>query len=349
MTLDKDLTWERLDDLWHDPSIKTLPTKGQRYALLSDIHLGDGGGADDFVRNTKALVNALDYYAREGYQLILLGDIEELWQFDLPKIKRQYDSTVYQQIRSFGDGRVIRIFGNHDNEWEGMVDPTRAQPILFGFADEAVKLMDGAGNVRILLVHGHQGSVDADKFSWFSRFFVRLYSGIEPLIKLTGAFGHSSATKSQIAKDYERTFYSWAKRNRVILICGHSHRAIFEGKSYGERIQEKINECRVKMQSRGVTRAEKQQLLQKIEVLERELEDEKDKNRTIDAVEPGGIPLPCYFNTGCGLYSDGMTSIEIDDDEMRLVKWSKYELSTETRTIFYAGKISDYVAALSAP
>jgi len=34
-------------------------------------------------------------------------------------------------------------------------------------------------------------------------------------------------------------------------------------------------------------------------------------------------PKPCYFNTGCCSYSDGdITGIEIDDGEIRLVRWS---------------------------
>jgi hypothetical protein len=40
----------------------------------------------------------------------------------------------------------------------------------------------------------------------------------------------------------------------------------------------------------------------------------------IKPVERAGEPLPCYFNTGCALYTDGITAIEISDREIRLVK-----------------------------
>ena len=37
-------------------------------------------------------------------------------------------------------------------------------------------------------------------------------------------------------------------------------------------------------------------------------------------------PLPCYFNTGCALYDDGATMVEMDQGEIRLVKWSRSDL-----------------------
>ena len=36
-----------------------------------------------------------------------------------------------------------------------------------------------------------------------------------------------------------------------------------------------------------------------------------------------GKPLPCYFNTGCGHFRDGITNIEIEGDKIRLIKWQR--------------------------
>ena len=77
-----------------------------------------------------------------------------------------------------------------------------------------------------------------------SRFFVRLFKLVEPAAKRIGLYGDPSATKSQIPQDYERTLYKWAKAHRVILICGHTHRAIFASKSYAERLQDRITALR---------------------------------------------------------------------------------------------------------
>jgi UDP-2,3-diacylglucosamine pyrophosphatase LpxH len=347
MAIDKDLMWEKLDQLWRDPAVSTYPTINSRYAIISDTHLGDGKGADDFIQNKNALITALEHYYQTGFSIILLGDIEELWQFDLQDIVKTYNKDVYARLRAFGRKRLTRIFGNHDLEWGGLVDPTRAISSQRTFAPEAIKLSDGKGKVRILLVHGHQGSLDADKFTWFSRFWVRLYGGVEPILKYTGLFRASSATKSQVAKDYERTLYTWAKRNKTILICGHSHRAIFASRSYGEKIQDQITDLQVKSQTRGIRSVQKIQYLREIDQLQRELEDEKEKGRLIEPVEKDQKPLPCYFNSGCGLYSDGMTVIEIEDDDIRLVKWNKYQHNVASREVFDEGKISALLAELS--
>ncbi len=94
-----------------------MDTIGQKYAIISDVHLGNKSNADDFAHNENITMNTLNYYQEKGYKLILLGDIEEMWQFDLTEIRKKYDDTIYNKIRSFGDERVIRIFGNHDIDW----------------------------------------------------------------------------------------------------------------------------------------------------------------------------------------------------------------------------------------
>ena len=81
MSDEKSLTFQRLSGvLQRAPEI---PLEGRKYAVISDIHLGDGGRADDFRNNEETLGTALQHYRNSGYTLILLGDIEELWQFEL--------------------------------------------------------------------------------------------------------------------------------------------------------------------------------------------------------------------------------------------------------------------------
>jgi UDP-2,3-diacylglucosamine pyrophosphatase LpxH len=343
MAQNRELTWRKLDGLWRSDAVIDLPTVGRRYAILSDIHMGDGGKADDFIRNRAALVNALSFYHDKGYTLILLGDIEEFWQFDLPDIVETYESTVYRMIRRYGDERVIRIFGNHDLEWGGLVDPTLNQPPISSFAPEAIHLLDGEGNRMFLLVHGHQGSLESDTYIWFSRFFVRLYATIEPFLKTIGLLRSPSATKSQIARDYERMMYTWAKGNRTILICGHSHRAIFAAKSYAERLQDQIDADQARLQTPDLRDAETRALNDRIRESRIELDEEIEHNRKIEPIDPDGDPLPCYFNTGCGLYTEGMTAIEIDDDTIRLVKWNVEQEAGTPPQVFYSGQISQFV------
>ena len=351
MAQDKELVWKKLSALWGDTGVKTLPTAGKRYAIISDTHFGNGSKADDFYPNRTALLNALEFYKKHKFDLILLGDIEEFWQFDLAEIVKVYEQVpspgIYPRIRNFGDPHILRIFGNHDLEWGGLVDPTRNEHDISSFADEALRLETIDGEAHLLLVHGHQGSLESDKFAWLSRFFVRLYRGVEPWLDLTGLFVTGSSTKSQVPKDFERTLYGWAKENKVLLICGHSHRAIFASKSHAERLQEQISALQAENMMRGVHKKTRQDNLQQIDNLQREYENEKEKGRVIEPVEVGiKDPLPCYFNSGCGLYTDGLTCIEIEDDLIRLVKWSKYSVSHQPREVYNEGKISEFVSEI---
>ncbi len=73
--------------------------------------------------------------------------------------------------------------------------------------------------------------------------------------------------------------------------------------------------------------------------------DEEGKGREIVPVEKSGKPLPCYFNTGCGVFKDGLTAIEIADDKIRLVKWERDPLPTVPE-VFQEGILSQYIAAV---
>jgi len=82
--------------------------------------------------------------------------------------------------------------------------------------------------------------------------------------------------------------------------------------------------------------------LKEIELINDKLAEEKMKGRKIDPTESRSIPKPCYFNTGCGLYTDGITSIEIENDDIRLVKWN----NKGKRELFNKGEISKFVTAM---
>ena len=51
-----------------------------RAVVFSDHHRGVGDGADDFRRCEPAYCAALGWYLEQGYELWLLGDVEELWE-----------------------------------------------------------------------------------------------------------------------------------------------------------------------------------------------------------------------------------------------------------------------------
>lgn len=347
MGQDVNLTNQRLGGLWDEKTIPVLETKEDKYFLFSDVHLGDGTKADDFHKNEKTLETALKYYKEKNYKLLLLGDIEEFWQFDLNEVKDRYNNSIYEKIRAFGDGNVYRVFGNHDIDWRFLPDPVKEKPAKCESAVEALKMKCKDGDIRILLVHGHQGSTESDRDWWSSRFFVRVFRLVEPAAKWLGFTRHPTVAKSRVVKDYERILYSWAKKKNVILICGHSHRAIFSAKSYIERLKEDIAELDEKiLANRGNKKVVSDLRREKKEKLKK-IKDEKSKKRDIASLEPDGKPLPCYFNTGCALHSNGVTGIEIADDEIRLVKWHRDTQKKPPFTVLQHGKLSDYCAEVA--
>lgn len=341
MGQDKKLTKERLDELWAADDIRVLNAQSGRFVIMSDLHLGDGGRADDFRKNQQALLNALDHYRGEGFTVVLLGDIEEFWQFDLDRVAERYDSSVYQAFREFPDRRVIRVAGNHDIEWLALRDPTTNRDTRVHGAHEALKMKLGSSAPSILLVHGHQGSTDSDRWSWNSRYWVRVYKGIEPVLKLDR---HSSATKSPIVRDYERIYYGWAKDHRIMVICGHSHRAIFASRSHAEILRDTARQLESALAEDDLSKKERRRLARRLAKTHEELKDEAMKERDIAPTEKSGTPLPCYFNTGCGLYSDGITVLAIDRGEISLVKWHRRPKGGENFcTLQGPGDLAEYL------
>lgn len=333
MAQDREDTWKNLKRLWESQKVKKLSLVGEKYVVMSDFHLGDGSGADDFRNNVPALKSALQAYIDGGFILILLGDIEELWQFDLSKIQPQYQE-IYEILHNYRE-HVFRVFGNHDIDWS-LRDPILSNGAYDTTAHEALKLVEADGEARILLLHGHQGSKESDKSSWFSRFVVRgVFRPIEPFVTSIGLYGHSSATKSQVAKDYERIFYTWAKENGVIVICGHSHRAIHASRTYTDQLRGKIAALQAENITPGTRRERIESNIKEISKLSETLREEVYKGREIEPVENGGSLVPCYFNSGCALYTDGLTALEIADDTIKLVKWNNTGIGPEAREEYY--------------
>lgn len=330
---------KELDRIWSSKQTKVLDN--DKYVLISDLHLGDGSLADDFRNNTKVMEKALQYYKNQGYKCIILGDCEELWQFDADEIRKEYNDSIYAKFRAFGKNNLIRIWGNHDSEWGCPIDPATNNKNTT-CAHEGLKMKIVGGKVKILLVHGHQGTTDSDKKSWISRFFVRgIVKPIEYATKWLIPSWHKASTKSMFTKSYDKNLYDWAKKKKVALICGHSHRSIFAARTYANILRNKIEEKQREIMNSKGNRSKQKSLVKEIENLLKKLIDENEKGRDIDV--GAKRPKPCYFNTGCALYPDGITLIEIDHDDIRLVKWDK-KLGRQPN--YGNGKLSEFISEL---
>ena len=311
--------YKRLTELYNstDQNIKKLPINNNtKYALFSDLHLGNGEKSDLFWHNKDTMIFALEHYKEKEYSIILLGDIEELWQFNFIEIHDYYEESIYKLLRSFPDNKVHRIFGNHDKNWKRPpTDPIQSNEEIQHGAPEAIKLGDD-----IFLVHGHQGDKTCDRKTWESRYLSR--KG-EPLVPLGKIFGISSrlATRSQIPGNREKLYYEWAIENKVILICGHTHNAIFASRLYYRWLKDQIKKKETERKKSSTSKVRIWKLNEEIKKHNIDLHIEERMGRHFNRLSTTGRPLPCYFNTGCGHFRNGITNIEIEGDKIRLIKW----------------------------
>ncbi len=57
MTIKKRSLKEQLDTLWQEEKdVEVLSTRGSKYVIISDMHMGNGSKADDFRHNKDAVV-----------------------------------------------------------------------------------------------------------------------------------------------------------------------------------------------------------------------------------------------------------------------------------------------------
>ena len=203
-----------------------------RYIILSDQHKGAGDKADEFDLCRATYRAALMHYLERGYTLIGLGDCEELWENSFREIFAQH-GEILDLERAFGKGRYRRVWGNHDDRWNNRWLVSRElRPLLPADVDpvEAIRfrvLKRGTELGTMILLHGHQGTWDSDKFAgpakWALRFFWR------PVVQNFIGLGRQSPSQSvEISGEHEKQMRDWALGNpKLMLIAGHTHKAVW--------------------------------------------------------------------------------------------------------------------------
>ncbi|MBN1921136.1 MAG: hypothetical protein JW892_07835 [Anaerolineae bacterium] len=172
----------------------------------------------------------------------------------------------------------------------------------------------GAPGGELLLVHGHQGTLDSDAMASLSQFLVR---NIYRLFQIVTGLGRSTpASDACLRALHDTMLYHWvAGKERLLLIAGHTHRPVWSSRTHLEKLMGELHSL---LETPPAERppdfgAKVQQLREDIKIRARKYPPCNDSVKT----------RPCYFNTGCCRYADGdITGIELADGEMRLIKWS---------------------------
>jgi len=321
----KEETWAKFDEFMQNGHglVKELPVgAGRNYAIFSDLHIGDGSKADNFRQNADLFRKALEHYKGRGFSLILLGDIEEFHQFDLFRILGKYDQTIYEFIRANFQGTVFRVIGNHDIDWIWK-DPILEDELIS--ATPAIRL-----GPNILCTHGHQAVEAFEKDLHVVRLGTTIWRVFERLFTFK-----DPSTVTQLPEKKDGIYAAWAKDRQKILICGHTHVPVWAGKSMHDWASREIDASGKKLKAgRAISKADRTEakklqsrrawLQSKQRYVEREMKKRQKKGAARGAAARRAAPVtlsPYYFNSGGGLFGDGITNLEIEGSMLRLVYW----------------------------
>ena len=206
-------------------------TVDTKIVIFSDLHRGLGDWADDFMHNSLIFMNALDFYCREGFTYIELGDGDELYENRrFADIVRTHGNIFRLMDKFHQEKRLCYILGNHNlqmgnQKWlERELEEARTH-IAGLFHDIEIYTTAMIGE-KIFLFHGHQGDFLNDFCVPLGRFFVRHFW--RPLQNVFGWRDPTSPAESIKKRNkVERDIIEWARKNHMVAIAGHTHRPIF--------------------------------------------------------------------------------------------------------------------------
>jgi predicted phosphodiesterase len=275
-----------------------IDAHNDRVIIFSDLHRGNGGLNDDFRHCNETYKNALRYYRDNDYRLILLGDVEELWEnIRFERIYNRYPATYALEKDFFtndknspGNPYYIRCFGNHDYRY---AYPEFVSPDLEAIAGlngiqvyEGIK-MNISNNenpvTQIYLSHGHQGHYKRNLSTTHS-VAVELFGLIQ---SVTGTPTNRSymlepPLLKPMRRATNRAYLKWGHQKGIPVIYGHTHEPVFNSRTVRN-------------------------------------------GALIDITDDNGIKISSQnaFNTGCCSFMNGeITGIEIRDNSLKLILWS---------------------------
>jgi len=220
-----------------------------KIVFISDVHRGDGGYSDSLRQNRNIYKAAINYYLRNDYTLIELGDGDELWKNkNLSDIAYNY-KDIFKILTKFNEkNKLYLVFGNYDmiKSDKGFILKQerifkhigkrfgRDMLNLYKNVDfkEGVVLKYLPSEKNILAFHGHQVDYMNCNLWKLSRFLVRYIW--RPMERIAGfkepispSNNYDKGTKIDIILE------KIAKKERKIIICGHTHNDIFPKVSEG--------------------------------------------------------------------------------------------------------------------
>jgi predicted phosphodiesterase len=287
----KEIVFKSLSKLYarskkeNDSKVKVLEADllTAKYIVFSDQHKGDRSKADDFANNEQNYIAALDYYNKNNFSFINLGDSEELWKFTADKVL-PINKSVLEKEAAFHPARFYKTFGNHDLIWKNQADVflllrnyfTMPLKIYEGIV---LKIKTSLGELNVFFTHGHQGDSMSDNNGFSTWCVAHLWLPLQRYLEIK----INTPSKDYTLRNKHNIMMSeWSgKKKNLLLVTGHTHAPVFASGKY------------LSHPSNDIPGLEKH------------------------------VTKPTYFNSGCCCFDDGdITGIEIEGGMIRLIKWS---------------------------
>jgi len=207
-----------------------------KFVIVSDCHRGDGSASDEYTRNENTFLYAMAYYYKHGFTYIEAGDGDELWEHQKFNVIKNAHYDSFDAIQKFhAEDRFILMYGNHNIY---LKDPEYVKSHLYHYENkytgitrdffkdiepcESLVLKNRNSGQEILVVHGHQGDVPNDQLWFFSMLSLKYFWRF---LHATGFRNPASPVKNEHKRHkIERIYNRWIDENRMMLICGHTHR-----------------------------------------------------------------------------------------------------------------------------
>ena len=232
-------TKKRLTEAFESASANEIPfDDSDKFIFFSDCHRGDNSWADDFAHNQNPFFHALNWYYKEGFTYIEIGDGDELWENKRYAAIREAHSHVFWRMGEFHKKKRLHlIWGNHDIARKHRKE---VEKILYCYYDdykerkekynplfedieahEGLVLRHSGTGHKIFLVHGHQGDLINDGLWRIGRFFHRY---LWKYLQLLGIRDPTSPAKNfRKRARLEKKIIEWIRANNQMLIAGHTH------------------------------------------------------------------------------------------------------------------------------
>jgi predicted phosphodiesterase len=234
-------SYSRLTELFKS-SKEILFDDSSKFIFFGDCHRGVNTWGDNFAENRNIFFHSLNYYYKNGFSYIEMGDGDELWDNKSFSNIRIAHSDVFKLMAKFyKEKRLYVLYGNHDKEREN-ADKVKEtlyryysehkedyEPLFDGIEIyEGLVLKNAVTGSKIFLIHGHQVDIINSKFWRLGRFLSRYFWRYLKLLGIKDPTSPAFNVNNRIK--VEERLKKWVMVNNQALIAGHTHRPIFPSK-----------------------------------------------------------------------------------------------------------------------